>query len=153
MKYTSKSLILLALTTFIATMLACAVPAMPFSVQITVPTAGTASPQLLNIHMTTDDTGSTPAVFYSPKQSFFVFLDPSGIQIGSLIEAKWYSVNVPGVSPNTLINVSDYTYETGVEHVHFRLNATGGGQWPTGSYKVEIYLNGVKAGEVPFYVN
>jgi len=33
------------------------------------------------------------------------------------------------------------------------LNATGGGQWPAGSYKVEIYLNGLKVGEVPFYVN
>jgi len=157
MKYTSKPFILLALTTLFASMLACTIPFPPFSVQITVPTSAlTSAPTSLpvsNIRMTTDETGATQAVIYSSNQSFFVFLDLSDIQTGSVIEAKWYSVNVVGVTPGTLINVSDYAYEAGVKNLHFKLNATGGGQWPAGSYKVEIYLNGLKVGEVPFYVN
>ncbi len=153
MKNTSKSFILLALTTLVTSMLACAIPTLPFTVQITVPTPGPTALPISDIRMTTDETGTTQAVTYSPKQSFVVFLDLSGIQIGSVIEAKWYSVNIVGVTPNTLINVSDYAYEAGVQTFHFKLNATGGGQWPAGSYKVEIYLNGVKAREVPFYVN
>lgn len=64
-----------------------------------------------------------------------MFLDFGNIQTGSVIEAKWYSVNVIGVTPNTLINVSDYAYETGVKNFHFNLKATGGGQWPAGSTK------------------
>lgn len=157
MKYTSKSFISLALATLVASMLACAIPPLPFSVQITVPTPElTSAPTPLpisNIRMTTDESGTTQAVIYSSNQSFFVFLDLSGINTGSIIEAKWYSVNVAGVIPGTLINVSDYAYEAGVKNFHFRLNATGGGQWPAGSYKVEIYLNSAKVGEVPFYVN
>ena len=153
MKYVSKLFLLMVLATLLISMQACEVPTLPYTIQISVQTPGPTAPPVSNIRMTTDETGAEQAIIYSPNQSFVVFLDLGSLQTGSVIEAKWYSVNVAGVTPNTLLNVSDYAYTGGIKNFHFNLKATGGGQWPAGSYKVEIYLNGVKTGEVPFYVN
>ncbi len=153
MKRTSKPFLWLALMTLLVSMLACSIPALPFTVQVDLSTPAPTSPLISNIRMTTDETGKNPTATYAPNESFVVFIDLGNLQTGTVVEAKWYSVNVAGVTPNTLINVSDYSYEAGVANLHFKLNATGGGQWPIGSYKVEIYLNGLKIGEVPFYVN
>lgn len=152
MKHTSKFFLWLALTTLLVSMLACSIPALPFTVQVDLSTPAPTSPLISNIRMTIDETGKTPTATYASNQSFVVFIDLGNLQTGTIIEAKWYSVNVAGVTPNTLINVSDYSYEAGVANLHFKLNATGGGQWPVGDYKAEIYLNGMKVGEAPFSV-
>ncbi len=149
-KYISKLLMLMVLAALVVAAQACG--ALPYKLQIIVQTPAATAMSVSNIRMTTDEDGNNPTVTYSPKQSFIVFVDLKGIPPGAVIEAKWYSVNGTGVTPNTLLNVSDFTFQPGVKNVHFKLNATGGGGWPTGSYRVEIYLNGVKVDEVPFYV-
>ena len=132
--------IVLALTAVLFAMLACS--AVNFNT----------TPTVSNIRMATDDTGKTTVVSYSPSQEFFVFADLSGIKTGSLIEAKWYAVNVQGVDANKEINTSDYTYENGVDYVYFKLSTSDGSDWPTGTFKVEIYLDGAKVGEQTFTV-
>ncbi len=110
------------------------------------------TPGLSNIRMTTDDTGKTPTSSYSPGDEFFVFADLSGLQSGQTIEAKWYAVNVEGVDANSEINTSDYSYESNVAYVYFQLTTSDGGDWPPGSYRVELYLDGTKVGEQGFTV-
>lgn len=110
------------------------------------------APTVSNIRMTTDDTGKTPTSSYAPGDEFYVFADLSGLKPGSVIEAKWYAVNAQGVDPNSEINTSSYTYETGVGNVYFQLTTNDGSDWPTGSYRVELYLDGAKVGEQGFTV-
>ena len=110
------------------------------------------TPTVSNIRMTTDDTGETPTSTYAPGDDFFVFADLSGIEVGSLIQSKWYTVDVQDLEPNLEINTSDYTYEANIAYVYFQLSTSEGGDWPPGSYRVELYLDGTKVGEQGFAV-
>lgn len=110
------------------------------------------TPSVSNVRMTTDDTGKTPTSTYAPADKFYVFADLSNIKVGSVVEAKWYAVNVAGVDPNSEVNTSDYTYESGIGYVYFQLSNSDGGDWPAGSYRVELYLDGSKVGEQGFTV-
>jgi hypothetical protein len=109
-------------------------------------------PTVSNIRMTTDDTGKTTTSNYAPADAFYVFADLSGLSQGSTVEAKWYAANAQGMDANSEINTSDYTYESGVGYVYFQLTTSDGSDWPTGSYRVEIYLDGNKVGEQAFTV-
>ncbi len=110
------------------------------------------TPTVSNIRMATDDTGKTPTSTYAPSDQFYVFADLSGIKVGSVIESKWYAVNAEGVVANSELNTSDYTYESGVNFVYFQLSTTDGSNWPTGTYRVELFLDGTKVGEQAFTV-
>ena len=112
----------------------------------------TPKPVVSNIRMATDNTGKTTITSYTPTDAFYVFADLSGINPGSVIEAKWVAVNASGVDSNSEINTSDYTYESGIAFVYFQLTTNDGSDWPSGSYKVEIYLDGTKTGEQGFNV-
>ncbi len=109
-------------------------------------------PKVSNIRMTTDNTGKTPTSTYAPSDAFYVYADLSGLPKGSVVEAKWYAVNAQGVDPNMMINTSDYTYESGIGYVYFQLTTSDGTDWPTGSYRVDLYLDGTKVGEQGFTV-
>lgn len=110
------------------------------------------TPTVSNFRMTTDDTGKTPTSTYTPSDQFYVFADLSSIKVGSVIEAKWYAVNAQGVDANSELNTSDYTYESGVNFVYFQLSTSDGSDWPTGSYRVDVLLDGTKVGEQGFTV-
>ncbi|MBI1794909.1 MAG: hypothetical protein HYR70_12085 [Chloroflexi bacterium] len=135
---TRKFSVILALTVVILATLACS--------------ALSTTPTVSNIRMATDDTGKTTTATYSPSEVFFVFADLSNIKVGSVIEAKWYAVNVTGVDANTEINTSDYTYESGIDYVYFKLSTNDGSDWPAGTFRVELYLDGLKVGEQLFAV-
>ncbi len=105
-----------------------------------------------NIRMTTDQTGQTATSSYAPGAPFYVFADLSNIAVGSTIEVRWYAVDAQGLASNSEINTSDYKYESGVKNVYFQLTTPDGSDWPTGSYRVELYLDGTKVGEQGFTV-
>ncbi len=109
-------------------------------------------PTVSNIRMTTDSSGSTSTSTYAPGNAFYVFADLKGLSKGSVVQAKWYAVNAQGVQQNTVLNTSDYSYESGIGYVYFQLTTNDGSDWPTGSYKVELYLDGSKVGEQAFTV-
>ena len=137
MKNRKYSILLAAIVVIVAT-LAC--------------NALTQKPTVSNIRMATDETGKTTTSSYSPGDAFYVFADLSGPKSGAVVEAKWYAVNAAGVDPNSDLNTSDYSYEPGIGFVYFQLTTPDGGDWPLGTYKVEIYLDGTKTGEQNFNV-
>jgi hypothetical protein len=138
MMKTRKYSILSACLVILAAMLAC--------------NAITAKPTVSNIRMTTDKNGTTSTSTYAPADAFYVFADLNGLSKGSVVQAKWYAANAQGVDPNTLINTSDYSYESGIGYVYFQLTTSDGSDWPTGTYRVELYLDGAKVGEQGFTV-
>jgi hypothetical protein len=113
----------------------------------------TGKPSVSNIRMATDDTGKTSTTTYIPGDDFYIFADLNGLHPGSVVQAKWYAVSAKGLDPNSVINTSDYTYETGIYFIYFKLTTNDGSDWPSGSYRVEIYLEGIKTGEQTFTVN
>ncbi len=131
---------LLACVVIAAAMLACS----SFSFSTT--------PTVSNIRMATDKTGKTTTTTYAPGDAFYVFADLSGLSKGQLVQAKWYAVSVQGVNPDTELNTSQYSYEQDVSFVYFQLTTSDGSDWPTGSYRVEVYLDGAKVGEQGFTV-
>ncbi len=110
------------------------------------------TPTVSNIRMATDETGKTATTTYAPGAPFYVFADLNGLSKGQIVQAKWYAVNAQGVDANSELNTSQYTYEEGVSFVYFKLTTSDGGDWPTGTYKVELYLDGTKVGEQSFTV-
>ncbi len=139
---TRKLLIMLASIAILATTLACDA----------LSTYLATGPTVSNIRMTTDSSGTTTTASYSPGAAFYVFADLKGLSKGSVVEAKWYAVNAQGIEQNKIINTSDYSYEPGIGYVYFQLTTSDGSDWPTGAYRVELYLDGAKVGEQGFTV-
>lgn len=131
-------------------LLACAAIAFGILACSSLPIATT--PTVSNIRMATDQTGKTTTSSYAPGDAFYVFADLSGLSKGQVIQAKWYAAGVQGVDPNAVLNTSEYTYEQGVSFVYFQLTTSDGSDWPTGFYRVEMYLDGTKVGEQGFTV-
>lgn len=110
----------------------------------------TSSPHVTNFRMTTDEQGQNTTLVYSPYQAFNVFFDVQGVDPGTHFEAKWYSENAVGFDSSAPLKVSDYYYEQGVSSIYFQL--TYSDSWPTGTYRVEVYMDGTKVGEEKFSV-
>jgi hypothetical protein len=127
--------VLLAVIAIIVATLACGAPT---------------GPSTSNFRMTTDEDGKNKTTVYSPDQAFNVFFDVSGIDPGTQFEAKWYAVNAEGFDSSAPLKVTDYAYEEGVTSVYFQL--TYNDNWPTGTYRVEVYMAGTKVGEQQFSV-
>ncbi len=111
-----------------------------------------AKPSLSDIRMSADQTGKVTVVSYTPLQAFCVYADVQGVKIGSVIRAQWLAVNVAGVATDTRINTSDYIYRQGDQHIYFKLATWDDSSWPAGSYSVQLFIDGVKAGEQAFTV-
>ncbi len=109
------------------------------------------APQVSNIRMATDESGKAATSSYAPGASFFLYADLKGLAANQVLEARWYAVNADGVAQNSEINSSIYKYQAGIEEIYFRLDPSGG-PWPTGSYRVEMFLDGQKVGEQGFSV-
>jgi hypothetical protein len=107
-------------------------------------------PGVSNVRMATDDTGDTATTEYATTDPFYVFFDVNQIEPGTSFESRWYVLNYEGQDPNTPFKTIEYSYEEGNRMIYFQL--TSDVEWPVSAYRVEIYMNGVKSGEVQFDV-
>ena len=130
--------ILLAVIALIISTLACA--------------AG--EPTLSNVRTAKDEDAAQPASIFSTTETVYVVCDLSNGVQGNLVTSKWYAVDVADTEPNFLIDTAELPIndETFDGTVHFFFEPPIDGQWPVGSYKVEIYFNGVLNSTVNFTV-
>ena len=131
----NKLFVLLAVSALVASTLACAFGG---------------EPGVSNVRMATDVSGETPTTVYSPSDDFFVFFDVSAVETGTPFEGRWYALDIEGEDPNTPFQTLSYNLEEGASTVYFQLYSDV--EWPIGTYRVEIYMNGVKVGEAQFSV-
>ena len=133
----SKFSILLAVLALLASTLACAV-------------GGELS--LTNARMSTDSDGKNVTTTFSPTDVFYVVADLANAPTGTKVDAKWIAVDIPGEQANSVFKETNYVTDTdnfsGI--VYFELSNDSG--WPAGSYKAELYLNGVLAQSLDFTV-
>ncbi len=108
------------------------------------------TPGASNFYMATDEAGTNRTTVFSPTDDFYVFFDVSGVDAGTNFQSRWYALDIEGEDPNVPFQTIDYPYESGISNIYFQL--TNDEPWPTGNYKVEIYMNDVKVGEQAFSV-
>ena len=109
-----------------------------------------AEPGVSNLRMVTDESGETNTTSYSSSEDFYVFFDVTLVEVGTYFEAQWYALDIEGEDPNTPFTSIEYNLEEGADSVYFQL--FNDSDWPTGTYRVEVYMEGVKVGEQQFSV-
>lgn len=111
---------------------------------------GPSEPTASNFYMSTDEAGSNRTTVFSSTDDFYVHFDVAGIDVGTPFQSRWYALDIEGEDPNTPFQTIDYAYEEGIGNIYFQLTNSDG--WPTGNYKVEVYMNGTEVGEQLFSV-
>ncbi len=94
--------------------------------------------------------GETTVTSYSPSDDFYVYFDVNAVDTGTLFEGHWYALDIEGEDPNTAFSTIEYNLEEGIGSVYFQL--FNDIDWPTGTYRVDVYMDGAKVGEQQFSV-
>src|SRR5690349_21304343 len=112
---------------------------------------GTSAPAgISNIQLSTDQDATNVTTTFAPTDEIYVTFDVNEVAAGSGLQIRWYALNIDGQDPETPFTTSDYTYNDEAS-IYANIYSTDGG-FPTGQYKVEIYLNGAKVGEQQFSI-
>lgn len=133
---TKRLSILLAAIVLIAAQLACAV----------------GEPTLSNVRVTSDEAGENPTTTFGTFDTVYVVGDLASAVEGNQVTSRWYAENVPGVDPNFFIDESTIDIGTDpIDFVYFYFEPPADG-WPAGTYKVEVFFNGVLNSTVNFTI-
>ena len=134
-----KSSILLAFVAILTATLACSL----FTTEMS----------LENLRTAYDSDGQSPTTVFSPADVFFAVADLNNAPAGTVVEAKWIAVQIGGYDAGELIYeqaINDFTDESFSGTIYFQLSNDAG--WPTGEYKVDVYLDGTYIGSADFSV-
>lgn len=97
------------------------------------------SVKISDAYMSSINDGSSKTTTFSADQSFFCIVTLSNAPDNTTIKAVWTAVDVDGVDPNLFLDEVELTTEGKNEFVFDLQNDS---LWPTGVYKVDIFLNG-----------
>jgi len=138
MKSKKLSIVLAVLTLIIST-LACSI--------------GGGEPTLSNVRTAMDEDGEQPATVFAITDTVYVVSDLSDGVVGNVVSSKWYAVEVADTEPNLLIDEVEISIDEDKDYsLNFSFPPPLDGQWPTGSYKVEVYFNGTLNSTVEYTV-
>ena len=116
-------------------------------------TGGPPELSLENLHTAFDEEGNVQTNVYSSSDVFYIVGDLSNAPAGTVVEARWLAVEIEGYDSGELIYeqaISDFTEESFTGTIYFQLSNDSG--WPSGDYKVDVYLDGSFVESVPFSV-
>jgi hypothetical protein len=101
--------------------------------EFSVSTANIASATL-----SANESGSPATTTFSPDQSvFYLIVELANAPDDTRVKAVWTAVEAEGVDANFLIDEVELTSGSGT----LTFNLSNNGLWPTGRYKVDLYLN------------
>ena len=98
------------------------------------------SANISSAKMSTDKDGKNQTQTFSPNEPFYCIVELSNAPDDTEVRAVWIAVKVEGADPNTKID--EATAKSGSGQLQF--NLSNDGPWPTGDYKVDLYLNDAK---------
>lgn len=101
-----------------------------------------------NTWMASDIEGNNRTTIFSPEDDFYAFVELQNAPDDTQLKAVWTAVNAADTEPNLVINETEFT--SGDSLVYFQL--FNDQLWPSGTYKVDIYLNGALATSMTFEV-
>jgi hypothetical protein len=107
---------------------------------------------LTNLRMAFDQDGKNVTTTFSPTDIFYAVADLANAPQGTKVEARWTAVNAADTEPNLEFQTQnlDITEESFSGTIYFQLSNDEG--WPTGQFKVDLYLNGALAQTAEFSV-
>ena len=98
--------------------------------------------------MSTDEGGAERVTAFAQDAVFYAQVDLQNAPDDTALKAVWTAVEVQDTEPNFVINETEFTSGDGL--VHFTLSNDN--LWPTGKYKVDIYMNDQLANTLEFEV-
>jgi hypothetical protein len=127
--------------------------ASPSHAQAPTPTPASTKVEISSVHMARDNGSEQPgdeADTFSPSDRIIhCVIQLSDSQAGTTIKFKWIGVDA-GVLKGHLIKELEYT--TKAQETKVNAHLTLQQDWPVGSYKVDIYLNGQLARTITYKV-
>jgi hypothetical protein len=98
------------------------------------------SANISSAKMARDQDGKKPTETFSPNEQFYCIVELSNAPKDTKVRAVWTAVKAEGAEPNTEIDEAKTTSGSG----QLQFNLSNEGPWPTGDYKVDLYLNDTK---------
>jgi len=99
--------------------------------------------------LSADPSGTPETTVFTPdQQTFYLLVDLANAPDDTAVRAVWTAVEADGVEPNFVIDEASVT--SGDSTLTFDL--ANDSLWPTGSYKVDVYLNEELDRTIPFEV-
>ena len=95
------------------------------------------SAKISDAKMARDQDGKQPTETFSPDEPFYCIVELSNAPNDTEVRAVWIAVKAEGAKPNTKIDEARTTSGSG----QLQFNLSNQGPWPTGDYKVDLYLN------------
>ena len=107
---------------------------------------------LENLRMAYDNDGKQAASTYSPTDVFYAVADLKNAPQGTIVRAVWAAVDVPDLEedaefPEQTVDITEESYSG---TIYFQLSNDF--LWPTGEYRVDVYLNDTLAQSLEFNV-
>ena len=87
--------------------------------------------------MARDYEGTQRTATFGPSEVFYCVVELKNAPDDTTVKASWTAVDVEGADPDTFITETVLTSGSG--NLHFELSNDN--LWPTGRYKVDLYLN------------
>jgi hypothetical protein len=100
--------------------------------------ASVSTANIADAYLTTDKTDAGKTTTFAQDQTFYLIARLANAPDDTKVKAEWIAVNVEGADPNTVIDSAEAT--GGDQTFTFNLTNSNG-LWPTGNYKVNLYLN------------
>lgn len=88
--------------------------------------------------LSADEEGTLETTVFAPEDTFYCIVTLANAPDDTTLKAVWTAVDVEGEEPNTLIDETETTTD-GNNIITF--NLTLDSLWPSGTYKIDIYLN------------
>lgn len=89
-------------------------------------------------YMSRDDAGQDRTTVFAPADTtFYLQVQLANAPDDTTLKAVWTAVSVAGETPNLLIDETSLSGGDG----NYTFNLQNDSQWPTGQYKVDLYLN------------
>jgi hypothetical protein len=113
--------------------------AMMLALSILACESSVSTANIKSARLSADPSGNPETTTFAPdQQTVYCIVTLANAPDDTKVQAVWTAVEVGDEQPNTLIDQSELT--SGDAELTFKL--TNNMLWPTGKYKVELYLNG-----------
>ena len=110
--------------------------------------ASASTANIADVWMSTDEAGDQRVTSYAQDAIFYAQVDLKNAPDDTVLKAVWTAIDVQDTDPNLVITETEFTTGSGV----INFNLSNDNLWPTGTYKVDIYMNGELAKALTFDV-
>lgn len=93
--------------------------------------------KIAEVWMSADEAGDQRVTSYSQDAIFYAQVDLQNAPDDTVLKAVWTAVDVQDTDPDLMITETEFTTDSGV----INFNLSNDSLWPTGTYKVDIYMN------------